>query len=86
MNDREYLFLRDENPIDCLDRKRSDLDVYQSDPSKILNVRHFVFTSDVPSDPVLFCLPGSFRLFATESLAKRIARSDLRGIVVEPLP
>lgn len=86
LNGVPYVFLRCERPINCFDRQASRFKTYSADSPRILRIFHFAFTSALPEGAVLFRIPETLQLLATEAMAQKIATSGLRGVHLEPLP
>ena len=85
LNGEPYAFLRCERPIDCLNREASEFTTYPRS-SKILLYAHFAFNSSLPEGEQFFCIPDNLELLATKEMALCIRRSNLKGVVMTPLP
>ena len=86
LNGERYFFLRCEQAVDCLDRKRSIFTTFRSDPARIKQIIHYEFHVDRVARYVFFCIPESPKLIATEYVVEIIKKSDLRGVQTPPLP
>lgn len=81
VNEEPFYALRVSRRIDCLDRERSRIQYFQSDPTRILTIRRHVFRKEHVPDPALFELPGSrARLFATSGVKLAAEHAGLVGI------
>lgn len=81
VNEEPFFALRVSRQIDCLDRERSRIQYFQSDPTRILTIRRHVFRKEHVPDPALFELPGSrARLFATVGVKLAAENAGLVGI------
>jgi len=75
-----YYFLRGLDFVECLDRKRSVLHFFKSDPTSIKNVEKYVFRKKLIPRDSLFRIPEApNEVFATDAAASAIRRSNLRG-------
>lgn len=86
LNGHTYFFLRCELKVDCFDRMNSQFETFPHNPLKVMHIKHFVFVDKrVPPD-ALFCIPETRRLFATESVVRRINDAGLKGVCTPELP
>lgn len=86
LNDEQYYFLGCEQSIDCFDYTNARYQTFPHDPSRIMSISHYAFIEDNLPDRLLFCIPESPDLFATESIVERIKASGLKGIRMPALP
>ncbi|MCC6126744.1 MAG: hypothetical protein IT426_17415 [Pirellulales bacterium] len=86
LNGEPYYFLYCIRTIDCLDRERSQIEVFPDDTSQIMDITHYAFVEDRLPEGMLFCIPDIPDLFATEAVAARVQKSALRGVRMDLLP
>jgi hypothetical protein len=81
VNGSPFFFLRIISTIDCLNRERSTIIPFNSDPTDIMRIERYYFKKDLIPDPVLFVIPeGSPHLFGSHSIPGLITKNSLRGI------
>ena len=69
------------DPIDCLDRGRSDLHLLPSDPSRVIGIRRHAFYLEKIADPSTFSIPERRGgMFVTEQAKVRIESLQLSGV------
>jgi hypothetical protein len=80
VNEAPFFFLRVREFLDCLDRARSDVVLYPSDPAAIMKFKRYAFFKDRIPDPALFMIPeGLFGPFGTDAVVHLIRAERLRG-------
>lgn len=81
INDVPFLFLNQKAALDCLDRKRSVVTYFKSDPARIMEVKKYCFTQGAIIDPLVFPLPDTnYGLYATQTVKKAVEKARLRGV------
>lgn len=80
INGSPYYFLRVKGSIDCLDKKKSEIVPFRSDPKAIQWIEKYVFRKKQLVDPSLFVIPeGIWHLLATDGVRGLIEAHKLKG-------
>jgi len=86
LNDAPYFILRGTCPLDCLNRSRSELLFFKSNPAKVMEIRRYSFNRSVITDPIMFWIPErTGRIFCTPSVRDAVLK-NLRGARIRPVP
>ncbi|WP_459554321.1 hypothetical protein [Lacunimicrobium album] len=85
LNASVYYFLRRNQLVDCLDRDRSNLLYYKSNPSEIMTINAFAFTSTAPKYRFFSIPEYPLRIFASQELQARFQRNPFKGVAFVPL-
>jgi hypothetical protein len=82
MNGEEYWFFRCEKTLDCLDREKSEFDVFSDDPKRVMFLYKAVFIEEMIGEDTVFTIPGeeSTSLFMTEPVANRLIKAKIKGM------
>jgi hypothetical protein len=81
LNSEPYYFVGQRVPLDCLDRIRSRVRYFKSNPGKIMQVDEYQFRQGVVSDPCMFYIEESPGFFVTESVKWAVEEAGLtRGV------
>jgi len=86
LNGTTYYFLRCEKPVDCFDRSNSVFETFAHDHSRIMDVSHYAFRSELLPADACFVLPELPDLLLTESVVQRLQAANLKGVRMQPLP
>jgi hypothetical protein len=86
LNGTPYYFLRCEKPVDCFDRSNSVFETFAHDHSRIMDVSHYAFRSELLPADACFVLPELPDLLLTESVVQRLQAANLKGVRMQPLP
>jgi hypothetical protein len=74
-----FYFVKTRRLLDCLDRQRSVLVWFRSDPTRVKKIERHSFRKDLIEDPSLFSIPEQHGLFATQSVRTFIEQRRLKG-------
>lgn len=85
VNDKPYFFLKPTNRLPCLDRERSIVVPFPSDPKSVMKIKKYVFDKSRIHDPVVFFIPEVPYLFCTETIIQRSKAACLRWICFDPV-
>lgn len=85
---RRFQILLVSDPVDALDRERSELTVFRSNSNRIKQVRAFVFRpSTIPAEPFVFTIPESpALLLANEAAVDQLREDRYPGLDFASLP
>lgn len=82
VNGSPYFCLASIERLDCIDREKSVMRVSESDPSKILYMKHPVFkTRQIPEKAVFRVAGLAGYIFLTEPVVREAEAMKLKGIV-----
>ena len=79
LNRASFFFLKRRLALDCLDRERSIFVPFGSGPHAIKLIKRFCFRKECIPDPLLFSIPDTPDLFATQTIERIIREEGLRG-------
>jgi hypothetical protein len=82
LNGASFFLLKRRKRLDVLDRDHSVLVPFPSDPRNIMEVVTFRFRKNDIVDPLLFSIPETSHLFATQTVARAVEKAGLRGFEV----
>jgi hypothetical protein len=85
INEADYYFLKPMEVLPCLDREKSEIILFRSNPSRVKEIRKYVFKKAMIPDPLVFSIPESLaRLFATPGVYERVVQSRIPGFCFTP--
>jgi hypothetical protein len=79
VNDMDYAFLIVRRTIDCLDRDRSILVPFRSDPNSIKTITKYVFKKNLVPKRAIFKIPQRNLIFVTDTIKDEFQKSGLVG-------
>jgi len=80
VNKVPFFHLVNLNILDCLDRQKSVVKVFPSDPNRVMKISKYVFQKGLIQDPSIFSIPEKLgNLFCTKKVSDEIFRSKLCG-------
>jgi len=85
INSIPYFLIKEFNTLKCLDREHSILIPFKSDPNNVMQIKKYVFYKELIKDPLIFSIPESSDIYATQSVAQIIRESSLQGFHFELL-
>src|SRR5262249_7441761 len=77
LNGESFFFLKRKRVLDCLDPERSILVPFRCDPTGIKEIKRYRFHMDRIADPLVFTIPETPELFATQSIDSLIRGEGL---------
>lgn len=85
LNEARYHFLKPNTVLPVLDRTRSDVITFRSDPGRVKDITRYAFHTDRLSGPLVFSIPELPGLFVTASVYQLLLRYNIRGINLIPV-
>jgi hypothetical protein len=85
LNDQPYYILHVDKKlaVDCLDRERSDLEFFKSDPASVKRIRKYVFKQELLTDPLVFNIPEVNAILSTRTIRQMVFDAGLKGFHFE---
>ena len=79
LNGASFFFPKRIHTLDCLDRQRSILVPFRTDPTHVKEIKRYRFRMESIIDPVLFSIPEVPSMFASQTIERLVRERELRG-------
>ncbi len=81
VDDRKFYLPRLVKQLDCLDRAKSTIEPFRSNPQSIMLIIKYAFFKDRIPDPAVFAIPERrYSMYATDSVKNAAEAAKLQGL------